>query len=38
MKMNLKETGRVIVDCIRLVRGRNQWRAFENTAMNRQIP
>jgi hypothetical protein len=33
-KMDFKEIGWENVDCVRLARGRDQWRAVVNTAMN----
>jgi hypothetical protein len=38
VKMYLRETGYVDVDCITLAEDRVQWWAFVKTAMNIQVP
>jgi hypothetical protein len=38
IEMNLKETGCKVVDWIRLVRDRVQWRSFVDTVMKLGVP
>jgi hypothetical protein len=38
IRMNLKERGWEVVDCIHPPQDRNQWRALVNTAMHLRVP
>jgi hypothetical protein len=37
-RMDLKELGWEVVDCIQLGEARDQWRAVVNTVMNLRVP
>jgi hypothetical protein len=38
VKLNLREKGINVANCIRLFQDRVQWRAFVNTVMNLRVP
>jgi hypothetical protein len=38
IKMDLKETGRGVMDLIDLAQDRDQWRALVNMVMKRRVP
>jgi hypothetical protein len=38
IKMDLRETGWGVMDCIDQIQDKDKWRAFVNTVMNLQVP